>query len=307
MVTLMHTVPLPGMHLDAWRIRPSLQLTHSWEDSLPHSAKMSLSHKRHLTPIMAKRIERTSSTAGNKKETPRGAAKTTAQGALEMSHVHRLAALVIEKADLLKELAVLRGQLLPKNKKPLTPPPPLPHQGPFQRPLLMAAKRWRKMRRAANPSSLGHHILIHSHMLPNMGGLRPLLLGLCLPLYRTHRVAKMIKRPPLRSGDISLPPPPSHILTVLANLPNEWPLVKIDMILNIRQRHTTSHGVDFCTSMNDCVPLMKVPQLARLTKIRIASWNTLVQVFSEWIVSSIEPAKELTRVKELEFLFLHDN
>ena len=32
----------------------------------------------------------------------------------------------------------------------------------------------------------------------------------------------------------------------------------------------------------------------------------LVQVFSEWIVMSIEPAKDLTRVKEPEFLFLHD-
>ena len=31
----------------------------------------------------------------------------------------------------------------------------------------------------------------------------------------------------------------------------------------------------------------------------------LVQVLSEWIVASIEPAKELTRTKEPEFLFLH--
>ena len=32
----------------------------------------------------------------------------------------------------------------------------------------------------------------------------------------------------------------------------------------------------------------------------------LVQVLSEWIVMRIEPAKELTRVKEPDFLFLHD-
>ena len=38
----------------------------------------------------------------------RGAAKTIAQLALEMSHVHRLAALITEKADLLKELAMRR-------------------------------------------------------------------------------------------------------------------------------------------------------------------------------------------------------
>ena len=31
----------------------------------------------------------------------------------------------------------------------------------------------------------------------------------------------------------------------------------------------------------------------------------LVQVLSEWIVASIEPAKELTRTKEPEFMFLH--
>ena len=32
----------------------------------------------------------------------------------------------------------------------------------------------------------------------------------------------------------------------------------------------------------------------------------LVQVLSEWIVMCIEPAKELTRIKEPECLFLHD-
>ena len=38
----------------------------------------------------------------------RGATKTIAQLALEMSHVHRLAGLIKEKADLLKELAMKR-------------------------------------------------------------------------------------------------------------------------------------------------------------------------------------------------------
>ena len=38
----------------------------------------------------------------------RGATKTIAQLALEMSHVHRLADLIKEKADLLKELAMRR-------------------------------------------------------------------------------------------------------------------------------------------------------------------------------------------------------
>ena len=107
--TLMHTVPLPGMHFfDAWRIRPSLQL-----DPLTKNLYSS----------------------------------TYMQGA--------------------------------KNKKPLT----LSHQSPLQRPLLMAVRRWRLMHRAANPSSLGHHILIHSRMLFNMVGLRPLPLGQCPPLY----------------------------------------------------------------------------------------------------------------------------
>ena len=49
--TLMHTVPLPGMHFfDAWRIRPSLQLDPLMKKkNLPRSAKMSSSHKRRPT------------------------------------------------------------------------------------------------------------------------------------------------------------------------------------------------------------------------------------------------------------------
>ena len=48
----------------------------------------------------------------------KGAAKTTAQLALEMSHVHRLAALVTEKAGLLTELAMQRKSYQDEVKEP---------------------------------------------------------------------------------------------------------------------------------------------------------------------------------------------
>ena len=56
----------------------------------------------------------------------------------------------------------------PKKQKNTDGFPPSSHQDPFQRPLLMAVRRWRLMHRAANPSSLGQHILTHSRMLLSM-------------------------------------------------------------------------------------------------------------------------------------------
>ena len=247
-------------------------------------------------------------------ERDRGAAKTTAQKALEMSHVHRLAVLVTEKAELLKELAIrenrtkmkwrrLHGLQLPKQKRwHLYPPYHSEVQSSARCSWQSGDGSW-----CTGPQKEQSHT--HSHMLRNVAGLRLLLLCLCL-LHSRRRIFTTDHRPPLRPEDISLPPQPSHVRFAMKfsrSLPiflmnGHWS--RLTWFL-IRQRHTTNLGVNSCTSMNDCALFMRVPQLAQSTKTRIAFWNTKCRSSVSGSIP-IEPTKELTRVKEPDFLFLHD-
>ena len=94
-----------------------------------------------------------------------------------------------------------------------------------------------------------------------------------------------------------------EILTVLANFPDEWPLVKIDMILNKAEAYY--------------VPCRRYLYLNE--RLRAFYENSAARtidknkdrILEHWHRSSasgpgIEPAKELTRGKGAEFLFLHD-
>ena len=208
----MHTIPLPGMHFfDAWRIRPSLQ-PDNWERNFPRSAKRNSSHKNPQTQTMDKLIEH----RREQEREARGAAKTTAQLALEMSHVRRLAALVTEKAELLKELAMLRksyqdevkegskgktatSSAAPKKQKTTDVYlPPQPHHSPLLRPPLMAVRLWRLMHKAARPRTQELRSLIRSHLL-NLVEPRPLPHGLRPHLCQPHRLAKTIKTLPHHS------------------------------------------------------------------------------------------------------------
>ena len=95
-----------------------------------------------------------------------------------------------------------------------------------------------------------------------------------------------------------------EILTVLSNLPEEWPLVKIDLLLNKAETYYVSWRRFLY--LNERLRTLDTATAARTiprNKDRIL--EHLVQVLSEWIVASIEPAKELTRTKEPEFMFLH--
>ena len=106
--TKTHTLPLPGMHFfDAWKIRPGLQLDPLLGVQLASLGTDELIPQEAPNTDYDKGIEQMSSTAGSKREVRR-AAKTTAQKALEIAHVHRLAKLVSENSDLLKELAIQR-------------------------------------------------------------------------------------------------------------------------------------------------------------------------------------------------------
>ena len=95
-----------------------------------------------------------------------------------------------------------------------------------------------------------------------------------------------------------------EILTVLSNLPEEWPLVKIDLILNKAETYYVSWRRFLY--LNERLRTLDATSAARtISRNKDRILEHLVQVLSEWIVASIEPAKDLTRTKEPEFMFLH--
>ena len=114
--------------------------------------------------------------------------------------------------------------------------------------------------------------------------------------------------PTQRGIQAGAPPIPrsfcDDILTVLANLPDEWPLVKIDLILSKAETYYVSWRRFLY--LNERLRTLDADPAARaINRNKDRILEHLVQVLSEWIVASIEPAKELTRTKEPEFMFLH--
>ena len=103
----MHTVPLPGIHFfDAWLIRPSLLPDPKMGEKLPSLNKDELIPQEPANVDYGQADRADIQHRREQEKEARGASKTIAQLALEMSHVHRLATLVTENADLLKELAM---------------------------------------------------------------------------------------------------------------------------------------------------------------------------------------------------------
>ena len=101
----MHTVPLPGIHFfDAWRIRSQLTPDPKLGEKLPSLGTTELIPEE---PANEDYGQGDRADIQHRREQERDV-KTIAQLALEMSHVHRLADLIKEKADLLKELAMRR-------------------------------------------------------------------------------------------------------------------------------------------------------------------------------------------------------
>ena len=106
---LLETVPLQGMHFfDAWRIRSSPRL-----ESLL-GGKLTALGSEELIPYEAPHTEYGQAERADiqhRREQEREArvhAKTTAQKALELAHVHRLAVLVSDHSDMLRAMAIQR-------------------------------------------------------------------------------------------------------------------------------------------------------------------------------------------------------
>ena len=102
--------------------------------------------------------------------------------------------------------------------------------------------------------------------------------------------------PTQREIQAGAPPIPrsfcDDILTVLANLPDEWPLVKIDLILSKAETYYVSWRRFLYLNERLCT-LDADPAARTINRNKDRILEHLVQVLSEWIAASIEPPKSL--------------
>ena len=328
----MHTVPLPGIHFfDAWRIRPQLTPDPKLGEKLPSLGTNELIPEEPANVDYGQSDRADIQHRREQERDVRGATKTIAQLALELSHVHRLADLIKEKADLLKDLAMRRKSyqdevkesakgkstaISSAPKKQRTTGVPIPAATPMPTPLPTAhgGKAMEVDARGGTSQSSTTPFPWPFTQSPSTSG---------TPAAPTQHdppsVPAPATRPDVQQDDqtsvptqkgvqAGAPPIPrafcDEILTVLSNLPEEWPLVKIDLILNKAETYYVSWR-RFLYLNERLRTLDAAPAARTISRNKDRILEHLVQVLSEWIVASIEPAKELTRTKEPEFMFLH--
>ena len=235
--TIMHTVPLPGIQFfDAWRIRPHLKPDPKLGEKLPSLGTDELIPEEPANADYGQNDRADIQHRREQERDVRGATKTIAQLALEMSHVHRLADLIKEKAGLLKELAMRRksyqdeikesskgkstaSSSAPKNSGPQVHLPLLVPHRPLLCPPLMAVRLWKWI-----PAEVPRNHLV----LPSRGLSRTVRVQVAQlqpphkvapPLCRLHQLGqktnKTIRPQCLRRRGSRLAPPKFHMHFVM--------------------------------------------------------------------------------------------
>ena len=330
--TIMRTVPLPGIHFfDAWRIRSKLSPDPKMGEKLPSLGTTELIPEEPANEDYGHGDRADIQHRREQERDVRGSTKTIAQLALEMSHVHRLADLIKEKADMLKELAMRRqsyqdevkesakgkstvASSAPKKQRTTGAPASVANPVPTPLPTAHGGKAMEVDARVGTSQSSSSPFPWPFTQSPSTGGTPA-----APTRHDTPSVPASAPPPEVQQEDqastshqkgvqAGAPPIPrafcDEILTVLSNLPEEWPLVKIDLILNKAETYYVSWR-RFLYLNERLRTLDKVAAARTISSNKDRILEHLVQVLSEWIVASIEPAKELTRTKEPEFMFLH--
>ena len=323
--TSMHTVPLPGIHFfDAWRIRPQLSPDSKLREKLPSLGTNELIPEEPANEDYGQGDRADIQHRREQERDVRGATKTIAQLALEMFHVHRLADLIKEKADLLKELAMRRksyqdevkesakgkstaASSAPKKQRttraPTTAATPMP-TAHGSKTMDVDARGGASQSSATpfpwpftqSPGTSSTPAAPTQHDPPQ-----------CRLQQLNQTSNKMIRPLCLLRREFRLEPLQSHghfAMKFSLSYPTFWPLVKIDLILNKAETYYVSWRRFLY--LNERLRTLDAATAARtISRNKDRILEHLVQVLSEWIVASIEPAKELTRTKEPEFMFLH--
>ena len=97
----------------------------------------------------------------------------------------------------------------------------------------------------------------------------------------------------------------NDILAAIPLLPDEWPLAKIDLILqNMDKYYMSWRRFLFVHEL-----LRAFDEESAVAAVRANTTSLvehLVEFLSEWIVTFVEPAREITKVRDPELLFLHE-
>ena len=97
----------------------------------------------------------------------------------------------------------------------------------------------------------------------------------------------------------------NDILAAIPLLPDEWPLAKIDLIL----QNTDKYYMSWRRFLFVHELLRTFDDEAAVTVLRTNATSLvehLVEFLSEWIVTFVEPAREITKVRDPELLVLHE-
>ena len=100
----------------------------------------------------------------------------------------------------------------------------------------------------------------------------------------------------------------NDILAAIPLLPNEWPLAKIDLIL----QNTDKYYMSWTRFLFVHELLRAFDEKFEKAAVAVLRANAtslvehLVGFLSEWIVTFVEPAREITKVRDPELLFLHE-
>ena len=114
-----------------------------------------------------------------------------------------------------------------------------------------------------------------------------------------------VKGPSTTEGAMPVPTELANdILAAIPLLPNEWPLAKIDLIL----QNTDKYDMSWRRFLFVHELLRTFNEKAAVNVLRTNATSLvehLVEFLSEWIVTFVEPAREVTKVRDPELLFLH--
>ena len=115
-----------------------------------------------------------------------------------------------------------------------------------------------------------------------------------------------VKGPSTTEGAMTIPRElANEILAAIPLLPNEWPLAKIDLIL----QNTDKYYMSWRRFLFVHELLRTFNEKAAVNVLRTNATSLvehLVEFLSEWTVTFLEPAREVTKVRDPELLFLHE-
>ena len=286
---------LPGMQFfDAWRIAPTMLIDplayddlESFDGALPPREKWERRAQADArTDAQLAREQTLQARARN---------KTSAQMAAEIAQVHRLTTLLAERAEFLADLACSRQGYMDNVKT---------------RTSAKADKKGMKRRAGEDPleSTTG------ATSVPATSGAHTTPMevddagrGATSASSGTARSpmdidAATVKGPSITEGAMPIPRELANdILAAIPLLPNEWPLAKIDLIL----QNTDKYYMSWRRFLFVHELLRAFDEKAAVAVLRTNATSLvehLVEFLSEWIVT----AREITKVRDPELLFLRD-